>query len=86
MKGICSNIPKECQAAENIIWVFLMLSFFANISQCLYCNTLKRRYKILKERLPMLNSLLEEIVIESDVPEATIQDIPEATIVTEESI
>jgi hypothetical protein len=34
----------------------------------------------------MLNSLLEEIVIESDVPEATIQDIPEATIVSEEQI
>ena len=85
MPGYCSNIPEECQAAGNIIWVFLMISFFVNISQCLYSNNLRRRYKVLKERLPILNSLLEEIVIESDIPEATtMEEVPEATIVHED--
>ena len=86
MTGYCANIPLECRTIQSFVWVSLLISFIMNISQCMYSHNLRNRYKALQERIPMLNSLLEEIVIESDIPEATISEIPEATMVCEEKI
>ena len=46
----------------------------------MFSHNLKKRYIILQERIPMLNSLLEDVVTESNFPEA---EIPEAQIVHE---
>ena len=80
MTGYCADTPLECRAVQSFIWATLLVSFIINISQCFYAHSLQKRYIILQERIPMLNSLLEDVVTESNFPEA---EIPEAQIVHE---
>ena len=80
MVGYCADTPLECRTVQSFIWATLLVSFIINISQCFYAHNLKKRYIILQERIPMLNSLLEDVVTESNFPEA---EIPEAQIVHE---
>ena len=83
MTGYCANTPLECRTVQSFVWASLLVSFIINISQCFYAHSLKRRYIILQERMPILNALLEDVMIESSVSEA---ELPEATIVPEEQI
>ena len=62
MTGYCADIPLECRTIQSFVWIFLLLSFITNISQCTYSYNLKKKYLILQERMPILNSLLEEVV------------------------
>ena len=80
MVGYCADTPLECRTVQSFIWATLLVSFIINISQCFYAHNLKKRYIILQERIPMLNSLLEDVVTEYNFPEA---EIPEAQIVPE---
>ena len=80
MTGYCANTPLECRTVQSFVWCSLMLSFIINVSQCFYAHSLKRRYIILQERMPILNALLEDVMIESNVPEA---ELPEARPVSE---
>ena len=76
MTGYCE--PLECRRVQSFVWASLLVSFAINISQCLYAHSLKRRYIILQEQMPILNALLEEAAL--DLPEA---EIPEARVVSE---
>lgn len=80
MTGYCADTPLECRTVQSFVWAGLLVSFLINITQCMYSHNLKKRYIILQERIPMLNSLLEDVVTESNFPEA---EIPEAQIVHE---
>ena len=80
MTGYCANTPLECRTVQSFVWASLLVSFIINVSQCFYAHSLKRRYIILQAQIPMLNSLLEEVVAESDFPEA---ELPEARVVSE---
>ena len=81
MTGYCADTPLECRTVQSFIWATLLVSFIINISQCFYAHNLKKKYLILQERMPILNSLLEEVVTEAEYPMAP---LPEATIVQEE--
>ena len=55
MTGYCADIPLECRTIQSFVWIFLLLSFITNISQCTYSYNLKKKYLILQERMPILN-------------------------------
>tara|TARA_B110000263_G_C15169546_1_gene446246 strand:+ start:617 stop:862 length:246 start_codon:yes stop_codon:yes gene_type:complete len=80
MTGYCANTPLECRRVQSFVWASLLVSFVINISQYLYANSLKRRYIVLQEQMPILNALLEEAADIIDLPEA---EIPEARPVSE---
>ena len=73
MTGYCADTPLECRTVQSFIWATLLVSFIINISQCFYAHSLKKRFIILQERIPMLNALLEEVAIdEGEIPEAQV--------------
>ena len=73
MTGYCADTPLECRTVQSFIWATLLVSLIINISQCFYAHSLKKRFIILQERIPMLNALLEEVAIdEGEIPEAQV--------------
>jgi len=73
MTGYCADTPLECRTVQSFIWATLLVSFIINISQCFYAHSLKKRFIILQERIPILNALLEEVAIdEGEIPEAQV--------------
>ena len=71
MTGYCE--PVECRTVQSFVWAGLLISFIINITQCMYAHNINKRYSILKEQIPILNSLLEEVAAaEGEIPEARI--------------
>jgi len=78
MTGYCADTPLECRTVQSFVWAGLLISFIINITQCMYAHNINKRYSLLKEQIPILNSLLEEVAAEFPGYE-----IPEARIVSE---
>ena len=78
MTGYCADTPLECRTVQSFVWAGLLVSFIVNITQCIYSHNLNKRYSVLQARIPILNSLLEDVA--ADFPGG---DIPEAQIVSE---